>query len=153
VFSPPFSFVLFDGYLFVCLSIFRQKAKKVTGRAGTYKLVLVSPFLTASLFCINAAELAHGAGTTYYGTPAHTHTQCEVETWFQEEKEGREELARRMGGFTADTVVCVTGGSGYLGSWLVRKLLGRGCVVHATLRSLGIHAPPNPVSGSYGHII
>jgi len=35
-----------------------------------------------------------------------------------------------------DTVVCVTGGSGYLGSWLVRKLLGRGCVVHATLRSL-----------------
>jgi nucleoside-diphosphate-sugar epimerase len=40
-----------------------------------------------------------------------------------------------MGG---GTVVCVTGGSGYLGSWLVRKLLGRGCVVHATLRSLGI---------------
>lgn len=38
-----------------------------------------------------------------------------------------------MGG---GTVVCVTGGSGYLGSWLVRKLLGRGCVVHATLRSL-----------------
>ncbi|WVZ66617.1 hypothetical protein U9M48_015808 [Paspalum notatum var. saurae] len=35
------------------------------------------------------------------------------------------------------TVVCVTGGGGYIGSWLVRKLLGRGCVVHATLRSLG----------------
>jgi hypothetical protein len=42
----------------------------------------------------------------------------------------------RMGS-TAETVVCVTGGSGYLASWLVRKLLGRGCVVHATLRSLG----------------
>jgi uncharacterized protein YbjT (DUF2867 family) len=46
-----------------------------------------------------------------------------------------------------DTVVCVTGGSGYLGSWLVRKLLGRGCVVHATLRSLGaytIRTEPSP---------
>lgn len=46
-----------------------------------------------------------------------------------------------MGG---GTVVCVTGGSGYLGSWLVRKLLGRGCVVHATLRSLGISYSYHP---------
>ncbi|KAJ1291762.1 hypothetical protein BS78_02G341200 [Paspalum vaginatum] len=42
---------------------------------------------------------------------------------------GEEEKARSR-------VVCVTGGGGYIGSWLVRKLLGRGCVVHATLRSL-----------------
>ncbi|GMJ06216.1 BRI1-5 ENHANCED 1 [Hibiscus trionum] len=33
-------------------------------------------------------------------------------------------------------VCCVTGGSGYLGSWLVNKLLQKGYTVHATLRNL-----------------
>ncbi|KAK4801955.1 hypothetical protein SAY86_000158 [Trapa natans] len=32
--------------------------------------------------------------------------------------------------------VCVTGGSGYIGSWLIRKLLLGGYTVHATLRNL-----------------
>ncbi|XP_059660908.1 cinnamoyl-CoA reductase CAD2-like [Cornus florida] len=33
-------------------------------------------------------------------------------------------------------VVCVTGGSGYIGSWLVRLLLERGYTVHATVKDL-----------------
>ncbi|KAL7150463.1 hypothetical protein ABFS83_05G113400 [Erythranthe nasuta] len=36
-----------------------------------------------------------------------------------------------------DIKVCVTGGSGYLGSCLIKKLLHRGFTVHATLRNLG----------------
>ncbi|EAZ40562.1 hypothetical protein OsJ_25018 [Oryza sativa Japonica Group] len=33
--------------------------------------------------------------------------------------------------------VCVTGGSGYIATCLIKKLLQRGCGVHATLRNLG----------------
>lgn len=45
---------------------------------------------------------------------------------------------------------CVTGATGYIGSWLVKSLLERGYRVHATFRSPGklfIHPlPPNPPS-------
>ena len=33
--------------------------------------------------------------------------------------------------------VCITGGSGYVASWLANKLLHKGYTVHATLRNLG----------------
>lgn len=33
--------------------------------------------------------------------------------------------------------VCVTGATGYMGSWLVKKLLEKGHVVHATVRNPG----------------
>jgi uncharacterized protein YbjT (DUF2867 family) len=35
------------------------------------------------------------------------------------------------------SLVCVTGGSGFVGSWPVRLLLGRGYTVHATVKNLG----------------
>ena len=36
-------------------------------------------------------------------------------------------------------IVCVTGASGFIGSWLVMKLLQRGYHVHATVRDPGTY--------------
>ncbi|VAH65551.1 unnamed protein product [Triticum turgidum subsp. durum] len=40
------------------------------------------------------------------------------------------------GGDARGELVCVTGGSGFVGSWLVRLLLDRGYTVHATVQNL-----------------
>jgi nucleoside-diphosphate-sugar epimerase len=40
------------------------------------------------------------------------------------------------GGTTRGGLVCVTGGSGFIGLWLVRSLLDRGYTVHASVKNL-----------------
>lgn len=50
------------------------------------------------------------------------------------ERKKREKEEREMNG--EGKVVCVTGASGYIASWLVKLLLARGYTVKATVRSL-----------------
>jgi prephenate dehydrogenase len=53
--------------------------------------------------------------------------------------EEEEEHTAGSGGAPPPPVVCVTGSTGYVGSWLVRTLLRRGYRVHATARDTGMH--------------
>ncbi|CAD6224390.1 unnamed protein product [Miscanthus lutarioriparius] len=57
---------------------------------------------------------------------------------------GRTEGARWSG---ETTVVCVTGAGGYIASWLVKLLLSRGYVVHATVRD-----PRDPKNAHLGRL-
>jgi len=53
-----------------------------------------------------------------------------------------EEEEERTAGSRGDPpppAVCVTGSTGYVGSWLVRTLLRRGYLVHATARDTGTY--------------
>ena len=66
---------------------------------------------------------------THNGVNSFTlkHTYTERDT-----KRDRERVTERMSG--EEKVVCVTGASGYIASWLVKHLLQRGCTVKATVR-------------------
>ena len=46
--------------------------------------------------------------------------------------------------------VCVTEAAGYISSWLVKKLLERGCTVHGTLRILGDEKKTKALRGLTG---
>jgi len=58
--------------------------------------------------------------------------------WPEEE----DEQAAAAAGGDPPPAVCVTGSTGYVGSWLVRTLLRRGYRVHATARDTGAHLLP-----------
>ncbi|GMY24507.1 cinnamoyl-CoA reductase 1 [Fagus crenata] len=47
-------------------------------------------------------------------------------------------------------VVCVTGGSGSIGSWLVRGLLDHGYIVHATVQDLKNESEPKHLESLEG---
>ncbi|CAJ1978717.1 unnamed protein product [Sphenostylis stenocarpa] len=52
-------------------------------------------------------------------------------------KKGMEEVLKMVksnGEVVPEAKYCVTGSTGYIGSWLVEALLERGCIVHATVR-------------------
>ncbi|WVZ78873.1 hypothetical protein U9M48_026520 [Paspalum notatum var. saurae] len=53
------------------------------------------------------------------------------------EEQQEEEQRAGAGGDSDPPAVCVTGSTGYVGSWLVRTLLRRGYRVHATARDTG----------------
>jgi NAD(P)-dependent dehydrogenase (short-subunit alcohol dehydrogenase family) len=46
-------------------------------------------------------------------------------------------LQSKREGSPSPTTYCVTGATGYIGSWLVKTLLERGYKVHATVRDPG----------------
>ena len=60
-------------------------------------------------------------------TDTHTHNQVNSYTLKHTERE-----RERMSG--EEKVVCVTGASGYIASWLIKHLLQRGYTVKATVR-------------------
>ncbi|XP_039849759.1 phenylacetaldehyde reductase-like [Panicum virgatum] len=54
------------------------------------------------------------------------------------------------GGAARRDLVCVTGGSGFIGSWLVRLLLDRGYTVHATVKNLDDEGETKHLQGLAG---
>ena len=64
--------------------------------------------------------------------PTHTHWHAQPSQKFHTKHRERERERERMSG--EEKVVCVTGASGYIASWLVKHLLQRGYTVKATVR-------------------
>lgn len=68
------------------------------------------------------------------------------------ERERERDRDREMSGKEEEEekkVVCVTGGSGYIASWLVKLLLSRGYTVRASVRDLSKTENTNPISSNH----
>ncbi|XWS46195.1 hypothetical protein CRYUN_Cryun14cG0043900 [Craigia yunnanensis] len=69
--------------------------------------------------------------------------KCDVKTILEDSINCGLKLDPDSHSMEKESKVCVTGAASFLGSWLVKKLLEKGYVVHATIRNLG---DPNKVS-------
>ena len=69
--------------------------------------------------CAHSAGMWHCSGSRQAGRPGH--------------QRRRNEMAAAG---DSGRLLCVTGASGFIGSWLVRCLLDRGYTVHATVKNL-----------------
>ena len=91
--------------------------------------------LTISNLC------GHATPASRYNTPRASVWPClfplrYLVRFFCERHRCEMASAGDSGGAARRHLVCVTGGSGFIGSWLVRLLLDRGYTVHATVKNL-----------------
>ena len=94
--------------------------------------LITRSWLVQTLYLLSLLTIKAPTHTdTHNGVNSFTlkHTYTERDT-----KRDRERVTERMSG--EEKVVCVTGASGYIASWLVKHLLQRGCTVKATVRDI-----------------
>ncbi|RRT50543.1 hypothetical protein BHE74_00055892 [Ensete ventricosum] len=102
-----------------------------------------------------SGQMFRGA-TQVYATPTHLHYPLQSLTG--PPIRGATDRAKSHAGVTmtgssgSGKVVCVTGASGYIATWLVKLLLQRGYTVRASVRDPGeihlIAQPPHPFSST-----